>query len=63
MSEKTVLGLGVLGVAVVLGAIGDLWLRATPWGINVFLFFVALAGLRRWRRGDWWGSGERGPGW
>ncbi len=61
MGERTRLGLGVLAAAVVLGVIGDLLLRATPWGINVFLWIAALAGsvvaLAAWR-----GIGLRGGG-
>ncbi len=61
MGERTKLGLGVLGAAVVLGVLGDLLLRATPWGINVFLWIAGLAGsvaaLAAWRR-----IGLRGEG-
>ena len=45
MDERTRLGLGVLGAALVLGLLGDLLLRATPWGINVFLWVAVLAGV------------------
>jgi hypothetical protein len=52
MSPATRNALGVLGAAAVLGALGDFLLRATPWGINLTLWTVALvavaAGLRRW---------------
>jgi hypothetical protein len=54
MSERTRLGLGLLGAALVLGVLGDELLRATPLGINVFLWVVALVVtlllLARWRR-------------
>lgn len=52
MDERTKLGLGVLGAALVVGSLGDWLLRATPWGINVFLWVAVLAGvavaLSRW---------------
>jgi Domain of unknown function (DUF4173) len=41
---KTRLGLGVLGGALALGLLGDWLLRATPWGINFFLWVGALVG-------------------
>ena len=53
MSDRTRFGLGLLGAALVLGVLGDELLRATPLGINLFLWFVALAVtlvlLARWR--------------
>ncbi len=42
MSERTKLGLEVLEAAVLLGVLGDVMLRATPWGLNVLLFILAL---------------------
>jgi Domain of unknown function (DUF4173) len=45
VGERTRLGLGVLGVALVLGGLGDLLLRATPWGINFFIWVTAIVGL------------------
>ncbi len=42
MSERTKLGLEVLEAAVLLGILGDVLLRATPWGLNVLLFILAL---------------------
>ncbi|MDP9427093.1 MAG: hypothetical protein M3P37_13980 [Actinomycetota bacterium] len=45
MGERTKLGLGIAGVAAMLGFLGDGLLRATPWGLNVFLFTVSLVGL------------------
>ena len=44
MDERTRLGLGVLGASLMLGALGDMLLRAAPWGVNFFLWAVALAG-------------------
>ncbi|HEX7174658.1 MAG TPA: DUF4153 domain-containing protein [Pyrinomonadaceae bacterium] len=42
MSDRTRLGLGVLEAALLLGLLGDALLRATPWGLNVFLWVGAL---------------------
>src|ERR687898_547700 len=42
MSDRTRFGLGLLGAAFVLGVLGDELLRATPLGINLFLWFAAL---------------------
>lgn len=42
MNERTKTGLEVLQAAVLLGILGDVLLRVTPWGINVFLFVGAL---------------------
>src|SRR2546427_12708520 len=42
MSEKTTLGLEILGAATVLGVSGDLLLRATPWGLNALLCAAGL---------------------
>ncbi len=53
MSSRTKLGLGLLGAALFLGLLGDELLRATPLGLNLFLWVAALAavliglGLRR----------------
>jgi hypothetical protein len=44
VDERTRLGLGVLGAALLLGMLGDGLLRATPWGINLFLWVAALVG-------------------
>jgi hypothetical protein len=43
MTEKTRLGLRVLEAALLLGLLGDVLLRAEPWGLNVFLWFGVLA--------------------
>src|ERR671914_2431298 len=62
MDERTKLGLGVLGTALVLGSLGDWLLRATPWGINVLLWVAVLAGaavaLSRWGRLEVVGEGR-----
>jgi hypothetical protein len=62
MDERTKLGLGVLGAALVLGSLGDWWLRATPWGINVLLWVAVVAGsavaLSRWGRLEVAGGGR-----
>jgi hypothetical protein len=44
MNERTKAGLQVLQVAMVLGILGDVLLRATPWGLNVLLFNLAFVG-------------------
>jgi hypothetical protein len=55
------LGLGVLGVALALGGLGDVLLRVTPWGINFLIWVTTLVGLAvllaRWGR---LGSGGEG---
>ena len=52
MSSRTRLGLGLLGAALFLGLLGDQLFRATPLGLNVFLWVTALValllGLSRW---------------
>ncbi len=54
LGERTRLGLGLLGVSVALGVLGDLLLRATPWGINFSVWIVLLVALgamsARWGR-------------
>ncbi|HEY0428014.1 MAG TPA: DUF4173 domain-containing protein [Pyrinomonadaceae bacterium] len=53
MNEKTKTGLEILQAAVLLGVLGDVLLRATPWGLNAFLFcgaFVAAMLMLVWRR-------------
>ena len=51
---ETKVGLGILGSGLVLGVAGDVLLRATPYGVNVLLWTVALLAalfaLARWRR-------------
>ncbi len=62
MDDRTKLGLGVLAAALVLGLLGDLLLRATPWGVNVFLWVAVLASaavaLSRWGRLEVAGEGR-----
>ncbi|MDQ3131646.1 MAG: DUF4173 domain-containing protein [Acidobacteriota bacterium] len=43
MNDKIKTGLEILQAAVLLGVLGDVLLRETPWGLNVFLFIGALA--------------------
>ncbi|MFN0279121.1 MAG: DUF4153 domain-containing protein [Pyrinomonadaceae bacterium] len=43
MNERTKTGLEILQVAAILGVLGDVLLRATPWGLNVLLFNLAFA--------------------
>lgn len=42
MNEKTKTGLEILEAALLLGVLGDVLLRVTPWGLNVFLWVGAL---------------------
>jgi hypothetical protein len=42
MSDKTRLGISLMAVAFVGGALGDGLLRATPWGLNLFVWIAAL---------------------
>jgi hypothetical protein len=52
ISPATRGALGVMAAAATLGVLGDALLRATPWGINLTLWTLALVaaalGLRRW---------------
>ena len=54
MSSRTRLALGLLGSALFLGLLGDELLRATPVGLNLFLWIAALVAvllaLSRWQR-------------
>jgi hypothetical protein len=45
VGERTRIGLGVLGAALVLGGLGDALLRATPWGVNFLLWVAVLVGI------------------
>jgi hypothetical protein len=47
MSLPTQRGLGILGLAVLLGILGDVLLRATPWGVNLPLW-MAVAAAAGW---------------
>ena len=42
MSDQTKLGLGIIGVALLLGLMGDGLLRVAPWGLNISLWMSAL---------------------
>ena len=53
MNERTKTGLEILKIAAILGVLGDVLLRATPWGLNVLLFNAAFAAgmiILLWRR-------------
>ena len=54
MGERTKLGLGLIGIALVLGISGDILLRAAPWGVNFFVWIALVVGLAvalaRWGR-------------
>ncbi|MBS1798025.1 MAG: DUF4173 domain-containing protein [Acidobacteria bacterium] len=60
MNERTKTGLEIIQAAVLLGLLGDVLLRATPWGVNVLLFvgalIAALAMLFLRRRHEFWNS-------
>ncbi len=43
MNDRTKTGLEILEAALLLGILGDVMLRATPWGLNVFLWVTVLA--------------------
>jgi len=46
MNKRTKVGLDVLKVAAIIGILGDVLLRQTPWGLNVFVFNLAfVAGM------------------
>ena len=42
MNDRTKTGLEILEAALLLGVLGDVLLRETPWGLNVFLWIGAL---------------------
>ncbi len=43
MNDRTKTGLEILEAALLLGILGDVLLRQTPWGLNVFLWVTVLA--------------------
>lgn len=54
MTDRTKMGIAVVEAALVLGILGDAMLRATPWGLNLFIFIIGtVAALimvnTRWR--------------
>ncbi|HEX8073138.1 MAG TPA: DUF4153 domain-containing protein [Pyrinomonadaceae bacterium] len=62
MNERTKQALHALAAALLLGALGDALLRATPWGLNLFLWVGAVVAvvvllLSRWRRAALRGAG------
>jgi hypothetical protein len=44
MNKRTRPGLAIIQIALILGVLGDVLLRQTPWGLNVLLFNLAFAG-------------------
>ncbi len=58
MNEKTKTGLEILQSAILLGIMGDLLLRQTPWGLNVFLWIgllvTAMIALTLRRKREHW---------
>ncbi|HLA94351.1 MAG TPA: DUF4153 domain-containing protein, partial [Pyrinomonadaceae bacterium] len=43
MTDRTKTGLEILQVSVLLGVLGNVLLRQTPWGLNAFLFVATFA--------------------
>src|SRR5215210_1148579 len=63
MTERTKKGLDCIEAALLLGGLGDMLLRETPWGLNLLLWAVALALAiialtARWRGELWRGKGH-----
>lgn len=62
MTDQTKLGIVILAAALVVGVSGDIWLRTTPWGLNLFVWTAALVLtlilIVRWRRVAFNGSGR-----
>jgi len=56
------LELSALGTAVVMGILGDAFLRILPWGLNLFLWMAALSAAiafhARWREESLSGGGQ-----
>ena len=48
ISERTRLGLDILGAATLAGVLGDALLRAVPWGVNALVCSVALVAAGWW---------------
>ncbi|HXG86128.1 MAG TPA: DUF4173 domain-containing protein [Pyrinomonadaceae bacterium] len=45
MNEKTKIGLEILEAALLLGVLGNVLLRVTPWGLNVLLWIATLVAV------------------
>ena len=62
MKPNSKLALTILFASLVLGLLGDVLLRATPWGLNAVLWIAALAlsiaGITQWRLIDLSGGGR-----
>lgn len=60
MNERTKTGLEILQAAVLMGVLGDVLLRQTPWGLNVLLFIGALVAAMTMlilrRRREFWNA-------
>ena len=64
MNDRTKTGLEILEAALLLGISGDILLRETPWGLNVFLWIAVLAAamvaLTLRRKKDLWSAQTAG---
>lgn len=62
MTDRSKLGIVMLIAALALGVLGDLLLRARPWGLNILIWAAALVGvvifIVRWRRVAFNGHGR-----
>ena len=61
MNTRTKTAFEILQVAVILGVLGDILLRVTPWGLNVTLFVTAFAAgthMLMWRRAAQYLTGQ-----
>jgi hypothetical protein len=60
MNDKSKTGLEILQAAVLLGVLGDVLLRQTPWGLNVFLWVsvlvTAMVALVLHRKKEFWNA-------